>query len=352
MKRRILTIVGARPQFIKAMALSKAIKSCAQLEEIMLHTGQHYDFNMSDIFFKELGMLRPKYSLNIGGGRHGEMTGKMLKAIEDILLTESVHAVVVFGDTNSTLAGALAAKKLNIPIAHVESGLRSFNKKMPEEVNRILTDHISDLLFCPTKNSILNLKNEGIVDGVHNVGDIMFDAVLLAKKINKKRLLGPIEEEILSVAETGYALLTIHRQESTANMEIFCNLVNYACKFAKTKNLTLIFPAHPRLKNMVRKLEKKEHLLIYKPFSYLETQLFLSKAKYVLTDSGGLQKESYFHKVPCITLRAETEWMETIKSGWNRLWQQEKYLPKKYHIEDYGLGDTSIKIAKILGDVL
>ncbi len=345
MKKRIVTIIGARPQFIKAAVLSKELLHYADIEEIIIHTGQHFDKNMSDIFFDELQIPKPKYFLNINNQSHGQMTAKMLSKIEDILLCEKPEVVLVYGDTNSTLAGALAASKLHIPVAHVESGLRSFNKKMPEETNRVLTDHISDFLFCPTKQAITNLNKEGITSGVHHVGDIMYDATLFAKDyINKN------SEKFCSKFEldkSNFALMTIHRQESTDNAKTFHELMDYAEKFSKLNNLHILFPVHPRIKSLIKEYVGKDNFTFLDPLSYFETQYLLSKASTVLTDSGGLQKEAYFHKVPCITLRSETEWVETIESGWNRLWTQKNYKSQQ-PITDYGDGSCAKNIVEIL----
>jgi len=345
MPKRIVTIVGARPQFIKAAAISRIVQRRSDIEEILIHTGQHFDKNMSGIFFDELGIPKPKYFLDINNSSHGDMTGQMLRAIEKILKSECPDIVLVYGDTNSTLAGALAASKLLIPIAHVEAGLRSFNKKMPEEINRILTDHMSNLLFCPTQRAVDNLKTEGITNGVYHIGDIMYDATLFAKDYIKKNI--ESFNNILNTDINQFALMTIHRQESTNDPKIFHKLMQYANKLAQRSNLKILFPVHPRIRNLIKEYRKKSTFLFLDPLSYFEVQYLLSRASSVLTDSGGLQKEAYFHRVPCITLRSETEWVETIDSGWNRLWTENNYLPQK-SIKDYGTGDCSSRVIETL----
>lgn len=345
---RILTIIGARPQFVKAAVLSRAIEMNDKMKEVLVHTGQHFDKNMSDIFFEELQISQPKYFLNIHGGSHGQMTGKMIEAVEKVLFREKPDIVLVYGDTNSTLAGSIAAAKLNIPIAHVEAGLRSFNREMPEEINRVLTDHLSRLLLCPTKRSVRNLEKEGISDGVYHVGDIMHDATLYAKEVLERN---PSRIRIRSnLVENKFALMTIHRQESTADDNRFSNLMNFADTYAKDNKLKILFPVHPRVKQLIDGHQNASNFIFMEPLSYLETQHAISKAQAVLTDSGGLQKEAYFHRVPCITLRSETEWLETIENGWNKLWTEKEY-KKRNTIEDYGKGDCAKKIMEILARI-
>lgn len=344
MTLRIHTIIGARPQFIKAGALSRALKNYPDIKETIVHTGQHFDANMSDVFFKELDIPKPQYSLNINSGSHGQMTGRMLERIEAILQQDQPAAVLVYGDTNSTLAGALAAAKLHIPVIHIEAGLRSFNRKMPEEINRILTDHVSDYLFCPTQTAVDNLYNEGIKNGVHHVGDIMHDATLYAMDYIKTNFSVP---QKLVGLPSEFAFMTMHRAESTENMQEFQAMMDYALRFAKDYDLKIIFPVHPRTKALVQKAQLDDTFITLEPLSYFETQHCLSKAQFVLTDSGGLQKEAYFHRVPCITLRQETEWVETIECGWNRLWTVENYKPRK-DITDYGDADCAEEILGIL----
>lgn len=344
MTLRIHTILGARPQFIKAGAFSRALKKYLDITETIIHTGQHFDVNMSDVFFKELDIPKPQYSLNINSGPHGQMTGRMLEEIEAVLQQDRPDAVLVYGDTNSTLAGALAASKLHIPVIHIEGGLRSFNRKMPEEINRILTDHVSDYLFCPTQTAVNNLKNEGIKNSIHHVGDIMYDATLYAMDYISTKFSVP---QKLMGLPSEFAFMTMHRAESTESMEEFQSMMDYALRFAKEHDCKIIFPVHPRTKVLVQKAPLDDTFITVEPLSYFETQYCLGKASFVLTDSGGLQKEAYFHRIPCITLRTETEWVETINSGWNRLWTVENYNPRK-DITDYGDGDCAGDIINIL----
>lgn len=342
---QIYTILGARPQFIKAAALSRALQQHSRIKEVIIHTGQHFDINMSEIFFKELSIPKPQYFLNINSGSHGQITGRMIESIESILLNDKPDAVLVYGDTNSTLAGALAASKLHIPVIHVESGLRSFNRKMPEEINRVLTDHLSSCLLCPTQTSVDNLKKEGIETGVYHVGDIMYDATLYAINYIKNNF--SYIQDKLSYLPKKFIFMTIHRAESTSNEKEFEKIINYALNFAKNYNLQIVFPIHPRTRNLVEQKQLDEIFLVVDPLSYLETQYCLSKASFVLTDSGGLQKEAYFHKVPCVTLRSETEWVETINHGWNRLWIVNDYRFRR-EITEYGIGNCSEKIISLL----
>jgi UDP-N-acetylglucosamine 2-epimerase len=313
---KILTVVGARPQFIKLAPLSKILRENG-INEIIVHTGQHYDENMNDLFFKELEIPEPDYNLGIGSGNHGEQTGKMLIEIEKIMLKENPDLVIVYGDTNSTLAGALAASKLHIKLAHVEAGLRSFNKRMPEEINRVLTDHVSDILFCPTQTAVENLKNEGITKGVYLVGDVMFDALLHFSKISdtKSNIL-----ERLNIKPKEYYLATIHRAENTDNYE---RLKNILIAFSKMNEI-VVFPIHPRTRKMINyyglgDLLENDNVKVIDPVGYLDMLKLEKNAKAILTDSGGVQKEAFWLKVPCITLRDETEWIETVNLGWNRL---------------------------------
>lgn len=343
MKKRIATVVGARPQFIKAACLSRLFKDHSQIEEILIHTGQHHDAIMSDIFFDELKIPKPSYPLNIHGGLHGQMTGHMLGAVEEVFIKEKPDAVLVYGDTNSTLAGALASSKLHIPVVHVEAGLRSYNRQMPEEINRVLTDHVSALLFCPTQTAVNNLLKEGISKGVRFVGDVMSDATLYAIENTKGNV---ALEKRFDFLPDKYAVMTIHRAESTQSLDEFQKIVAYAEKFSIENNLKIVFPVHPRTQKLVNELPQfPESIMLIDPLSYFETQYLLTNAKYVLTDSGGLQKEAYFHRVPCITLRSETEWVETIEAGWNRLWTKDAYCDRS-EITDYGYGNAALEILK------
>jgi UDP-GlcNAc3NAcA epimerase len=316
---KVATIVGARPQFIKAEAVSRVIRNnhSGRIAEVLIHTGQHYDENLSRVFFEELDLPQPNYQLGIAGGLHGEMTGQMLAAIEQVLLAERPDWVLVYGDTNSTLAGALAAVKLNIPVAHVEAGLRSFNMRMPEEINRILTDRVSTLLFCPTPTGVKNLNAEGIVKGVYNVGDVMYDAALYYRDRATKT--SNILDR-LSLRPGKFALATCHRAENTDDpirlREICLGLSEVG------SILPVVFPIHPRTRRLIAENGLQHHLLhitAVDPVPFFDMVALEQAARLILTDSGGVQKEAFFFGVPCITMRDETEWVETVDSGANRL---------------------------------
>lgn len=318
MSIKIVTIVGARPQFIKAAAISREIRDNRQgrIEEILVHTGQHYDGNMSQVFFDELGIPAPKHNLSIAGGSHGAMTGRMLEAIEEILLQEKPDWVLIYGDTNSTLAGALAAAKLHIPVAHVEAGLRSFNMRMPEEVNRILSDRVSTLLLCPTDTAVQNLADEGITAGVNNVGDVMFDVALYYGE--KARQTNTIMQK-LGLKEKSFILATCHRAENTDDPARLSAILSALGDISATQ--TVVLPLHPRTRKLVEaNLESLlRNVCIVEPLAFLDMVALEQSASAILTDSGGVQKEAFFYQVPCITLRDETEWVETVDSGWNQL---------------------------------
>ena len=316
---RIATVVGARPQFIKASAVSRALQARPSTEEILIHCGQHYDDNMSDIFFRELGIPEPHCNLGIGSGTHGAQTGRMLEAVEGVLLEQKPDWVLVYGDTNSTIAGALAAVKLHVPVAHVEAGLRSFNRRMPEEINRVLTDHASDLLLPPTEAAVANLTREGLAgERVRFVGDVMYDVALYCGASAKER--STVLEE-LGVEPRGYVLATVHRAENTDDATrlraVFDGLARVAA------DVPVIAPLHPR----TRKALSREGLLedvtsrlrVIDPVGYLDMVTLEKNAGVVATDSGGVQKEAFFHGAPCVTLRDETEWVELVELGWNRL---------------------------------
>ena len=313
---KIISVVGARPQFIKLAALSKELQK--KHREIIIHTGQHYDDDLSKVFFSELSIPRPDYNLGIGSAEHGEQTGRMMEGIERILLSLKPDLVIVYGDTNSTLAGALAAAKLNIPVAHVEAGLRSYKKSMPEEINRILTDHVSTLLFCPTPTAVKNLKNEGITKGVHLVGDVMYDSLLEHLKVAEKK--SRIMRK-LSLRKKGFYLLTIHRAENTDIRENLQRVIQIITDL----NQKVIFPIHPRTRKkltefrLMSRLLSLPHLTLIDPVSYLDMLVLEKNARFALTDSGGVQKEAFFLKTPCLTLRDETEWVETLRNSWNNL---------------------------------
>jgi UDP-GlcNAc3NAcA epimerase len=315
---RIVTIIGARPQFIKAAAVSRVFRSAPDFEELIIHTGQHYDDNMSDIFFQELEIARPNYNLGIGSGSHGAQTGRMLEAIERLLLDISPDYVLVYGDTNSTLAGALAATKLHLPVAHVEAGLRSFNRAMPEEVNRVLTDHVSELLFAPTRTAVQNLAREGVErDRVHWIGDVMYDAALHygSKAEEHSKVL-----EKLGLKKQNYILATVHRAENTDAparlLVILRALGELAAEFP------VVIPIHPRTRKQLSHSGLAAELgkvLLTDPVGYLDMMMLEKNARLIATDSGGVQKEAFFHGVPCVTLRDETEWLELLEMGWNLL---------------------------------
>lgn len=332
---KIVTIIGARPQFIKSAIVSKAIadynakatNNDFKITEVTIHTGQHYDANMSDVFFEELEIHKPQYNLKTGSGLQGEQTGKMLAGIEKVLINENPDGVIVYGDTNSTLAGALAAAKLHMPVAHVEAGLRSDNHKMPEEINRILTDHISAILFCPTQAAVDNLKQEGLFQInstlkssplVFHVGDVMYDAACYygSKAKKESRVL-----EFLKLKPKSFCLVTVHRAENTDNNMRLCAILDGLSMVSR--HIPTVFPLHPR----TRKALEKENLMknysslirFIEPAKYLDMVMLEQNASVIVTDSGGVQKEAYFFKVPCVTLRDETEWTELLTAGWNKI---------------------------------
>jgi UDP-GlcNAc3NAcA epimerase len=310
---KVISIVGARPQFIKAAAVSRKLRD--QHHEILVHTGQHYDYEMSGIFFDGLDLPAPDVFLGVGSGSHGTQTGAMLKGIEDVLLAEHPDSVLVYGDTNSTLAGALAAAKLSIPIAHVEAGLRSFKRSMPEEINRVTADHLSDLLFCPSETAVKNLAAEGICESVFIVGDVMLDILLWAQRRVKAGT--PSVLEHLALTKQSYLLATVHRSENTDNGSRCSAILQTLNRLDEP----VIFPVHPRTRKLISAMGfcPGPNLHLIEPLGYLDMVALLSFARLALTDSGGLQKEAYWLGVPCITLREETEWVETVEMGWNKL---------------------------------
>ncbi len=321
--KTILTVIGARPQFIKASAVSASMCAGNRLREVVLHTGQHFDANMSDVFFAELGMPRPAYQFDIHGGTHGAMTGRMLIDIERVLLSERPDAVLVYGDTNSTLAGALAAAKLQIPVAHVEAGLRSFNMAMPEEVNRILTDRVSRWLFTPTDAAGAHLLREGVdARGIEQVGDVMYDVALHhgARVSPDAGMLGELAAQH-DVQAGRYCLATVHRAESTDHPARLAAIVDALIAFSA--HIPVVFPLHPRTRAALAKQGKLDALcqaaIVMEPLGYLDMVQLEKHAAVIATDSGGVQKEAFFYGVPCVTLRDETEWVELVAAGWNRL---------------------------------
>jgi UDP-GlcNAc3NAcA epimerase len=346
---KVVTVVGARPQFIKAAPVSAALRQQAQ--EILVHTGQHYDREMSDLFFEELHLPRPDYELGIGSGLHGWQTGQMLMRCEEVLIAEKPDWVLVYGDTNSTLAGALAAAKLQIPVAHVEAGLRSFNRAMPEELNRVLTDHCADLLFCPTLTARDQLTREGIAQNAHVVGDVMLDAALAHGALARHRshLLHDLD-----LQAGPYLLLTIHRPYNTDDPSRLAEI------FAALESLkrTIIFPVHPRTRAALLRFDVRlpANIRGIEPVGYLDMLALEQSAQVILTDSGGVQKEAYFFDVPCVTLRSETEWVETLRSGRNRLaWDQTAIIdavnrpwPPAVSLQEFGNGHAAERIAQLL----
>jgi UDP-GlcNAc3NAcA epimerase len=314
---KIVTVIGARPQFIKAAVVSRWLKQTPGCEEILVHTGQHYDENMSDVFFQELEIPKPAYHLGIGSGGHGAQTGRMLEAIEKVLLETKPDKLMIYGDTNSTLAGALAAAKLHIPVAHVEAGLRSFNRKMPEEINRVVADHLSTWLFAPTEAAVENLRHEGIAsEMVHLAGDVMYDAAIYYGARTRTDTLAK-----LGLASKGYVLATIHRAENTDAGPRLHGV--FAGLNAIAEEMPVVLPLHPRTRAALTReklLEKcSPNLRLLDPLGYLDMVMLEKHASVIATDSGGVQKEAFFHRVPCVTLRDETEWVELVALGWNRL---------------------------------
>jgi UDP-GlcNAc3NAcA epimerase len=362
---KLFTVVGARPQFIKAAAVIRAIERHNKrpgrpgITEILVHTGQHYDENMSQVFFDELQIPEPAYNLGVGSGSHAKMTGAMLEGIEGLILKEDPDLVLVYGDTNSTLGGALAAAKLNVPVAHVEAGLRSFNRRMPEEINRVLTDHVSSLLFCPTETAVKNLKAEGISKGVFKIGDVMFDSFLHCQQLAEKRS-GILAE--LGLRPKGFCLATVHRAENTTDLERLAGIFEAFDDLA-TPECPFVVPLHPRTRNAFAGLKNgafhNRNVRILDPVSYLDMVLLETHAKLILTDSGGMQKEAFFARVPCITLRDESEWLELLEHGFNWiagcevqgiLTAFEKMICRSFTIvpDLYGAGEASDKIVEIL----
>lgn len=365
MSIKIVTIVGARPQFIKVAAVSRAIRAFNlrnphnQIVDHIVHTGQHFDDNMSGIFFRQLEIPEPAFNLGIAGGSHGAMTGRMLESIESVLQQVAPDWVLVYGDTNSTLAAALAAIKLHIPVAHVEAGLRSFNMRMPEEVNRIVADSISTLLFCPTDTAVSNLRCEGYVSGIHNVGDVMFDASLHMQAIAER------ESDVLdrlNIQKGKFVLATCHRAENTDDPAKLKAILEALSEISH--ELPVVLPLHPRTRKLAAEYGfdlNVSGLCVTEPLSYLDMTKLEGSAAVIATDSGGVQKEAYFYKVPCITLRDETEWVETVTSGWNRLAPPTRCeivpaireamssRPAVYE-QPYGDGNAAEAIVRILAD--
>lgn len=348
---KILTVVGARPQFIKAWPTSTALREAA-IEEIVVHTGQHYDERMSGLFFTELGLREPAVNLGIGSGTHGAQTGRMIEALEQVIAKYAPDGVLVYGDTNSTLAAALAAAKLHVPVAHVEAGLRSFNRRMPEEINRVLTDHVSTILFCPSTQAVTHLAREGITAGVQCVGDVMYDALLHFRAVAAAKSRLPAS---LGLAGGGYYLATIHRAENTDDPARLKSLLDALAAL----DAPVVLPLHPRTRACLPTIAERDNssLRFVEPLGYLDMLAITGNAKAVLTDSGGLQKEAYWLGVRCITLREETEWTETLQHGWNQLTGIDPdkmrkalaQLPAGPRGAHYGQGDAALRIARELG---
>ncbi|BBL68629.1 non-hydrolyzing UDP-N-acetylglucosamine 2-epimerase [Methanoculleus chikugoensis] len=349
---KVVSIVGARPQFIKCAPVSRELRK--ENEEILVHTGQHYDHGMSEVFFEELAIPKPDYNLGIGSGTHGRQTGAMLGAIEAVLEREKPDVVLVYGDTNSTFAGALAAVKLHIPVAHVEAGLRSFDRRMPEEVNRVLTDHASDLLFCPTETAVRNLAAEGITEGVFLVGDVMMDAMNHNRAVAEER--SRILDEV-GVSPGEYLVVTVHRPSNTDSPENMAAVLGALGE----AGMSAVFPVHPRTRKCLSKYgllaTMPENVRVFEPLGYLDMLRLMAHAKKILTDSGGIQKEAYMLGVPCITLRENTEWVETVEAGWNVLVGAERerivsmireFAPAGDQFPLFGNGQAAAGIAKII----
>jgi UDP-GlcNAc3NAcA epimerase len=348
---KIVSIVGARPQFVKAAAVSRVLRKRHQ--EVLLHTGQHYDYEMSGIFFDGLDLPRPDVNLAVGSGGHGAQTGAMLKGIEEVLLAERPDLLLIYGDTNSTLAGALAASKLSVPIAHVEAGLRSFNRCMPEEVNRVVADHLSDLLLCPGDTAVRNLAAEGIRRNVHLVGDVMLDVLTWAKEQLASKPSEILER--LDVRPQRYILATVHRSENTDDLGRLGQILSAF----NTLDEPVVFPVHPRVRKVITgacyRIER--HVRLIDPVGYLEMVALTGAARSVLTDSGGLQKEAYWLGVPCLTMRNETEWLETVATGWNTLVGADaekiieavrSFVPNHARPALYGNGFAAVKCVDLL----
>lgn len=347
---KIVTVIGARPQFIKASIVSNTLR--LYHDEILINTGQHYDSNMSGVFFEELQIPKADYNLCVGSGNHGFQTGNMLVKLEEIYLKEKPDIVIVYGDTNSTLAGALCASKLLIPVVHIEAGVRSFNKKMPEEQNRILTDHISKMLLVPTATAIRNLLLEGLSEHVFNVGDVMLDTILKFKEIAEKK--SNITEK-LNCANNEYILATIHRAENTNDI----NRLKSILKAFKESDETIILPLHPRTKKYIASygISMGRNIKVIEPVGYLDMIKLEASSRKIVTDSGGVQKEAYFLKKPCITIREETEWIETLEGGWNVLVGSDRNkiinaikscVNEKNYKELFGDGNAAVKVVDII----
>ncbi|MBT4337799.1 MAG: UDP-N-acetylglucosamine 2-epimerase (non-hydrolyzing) [Bacteroidetes bacterium] len=351
-RKKIISIVGARPQFVKLAPLSEKLNQFHK--EIIIHTGQHYDHNMSDSFFSDLKIKQPKYNLNIGSATQGAQTGTMLTEIEKVLEIEKPQLVIVFGDTNSTLAGALAASKMGIDVVHIEAGLRSFNRSMPEEINRIVTDHVSEYLFAPTQNAMNLLQNEGLQDKSYLVGDITVDALMRNLEVAKSKSI--ILDE-LKLTENSYYLLTLHRPYNVDDPNVLRNILDTLSQLDEL----VLFPVHPRTKSILEthKIAVGKNIQMIEPLGYLDFIYLQSNARKILTDSGGIQKEAFILMKPCITLRSETEWIETVEEGWNLLMKPESDLdaekimnfnPTKVQMDIFGRNNAD-KMVEIINNI-
>jgi UDP-N-acetylglucosamine 2-epimerase len=350
---KIVSVVGARPQFIKYAPMYKEIVKTGQ--SVLIHTGQHYDYNMDKVFFDELNVPAPDYNLGVGSGTHAYQTGEMMKGIEDILTKENPDIVIVYGDTNSTLAGALAAVKLHLKTAHVEAGLRMYDKSIPEEVNRVVADYCSDFLFCPTQTAIDNLNREGMTKGVFLTGDVMVDTLSLNKEIAEKSNI----LETLGLTERGYIVATLHRAGNTDTRQNLENIVNAFIRLGESGE-TIVFPVHPRTTKMLTNYglygRLKEKVILTEPLGYLEFLKLMNHARKIMTDSGGIQKEAYILKVPCITMMDSTPWLETVNDGWNVLADRnteniiqlvQNFKPHRKYTNAFGQG-ACVKIMRII----
>ncbi|MCB9111267.1 MAG: UDP-N-acetylglucosamine 2-epimerase (non-hydrolyzing) [Anaerolineales bacterium] len=347
---KILTVVGARPQFVKAAAVSRVLRE--NHTEVLVHTGQHYDERMSEVFFRELGIPEPDYNLEVGSAGHSVQTGEMLIRMEPIFEKEKPDWVLVYGDTNSTLAGALVAVKLHIPVAHVEAGLRSFNREMPEEINRVLTDHVSDMLFCPAQKAVDNLKLEGVTSGVHIVGDVMYDAVLRHSEAAEKH---SSVLSTLGLESKKYLLATVHRASNVDDTQKLLHILETFAMLGET----VVLPVHPRTRKAIHLsgISIGENIKLVEPVGYIDMLWLEKNARMILTDSGGVQKEAYWFATPCVTLREETEWVETVQSGWNVVVgvERERIMRAVHEFSIpstrpnlFGDGDASQKIVSLL----
>ena len=344
MPMKIVSVIGTRPQLVKAAVVTGALRDDHRFVEVTVDTGQHYDAEMSSLLLHGLDPVHASRNLDLHGGSTHELLGRMVDGVGDAIAAERPDVVVVYGDTNSTLAGTLAASSLDLPIAHVEAGLRSFNRVMREERNRVLVDHAADVLFCPTPTAVRNLAAEGVTKGVHHVGDVMYDAALLARTAVEET---PSDlHERLGVEPGKYSVATVHRAETTDDPAELGRVLE--CLRAAASEAPVVFPIHPRTRKAIDAARlSTEHLVTCAPVGYVDMTRLVMHAHTVYTDSGGLQKEAYFHRVPCVTLRPETEWVETIDAGWNRLWTEPDYRPRR-EIPDYGDGHAGRAIIEVL----